>query len=789
MSRNISPVVILVLASALSWMSAPSRAASATRNGEPKVPIKARSFELRQIRLLDGPFNDAMQRDRKYLHALESDRLLHEFRAAAGLPAPGEPMGGWELKEVRGHSMGHYLSACAMIYASCGDERLKAKADAIVSELAKCQAALGTSGYLGAFPESFIERAETVQRVWAPYYVLHKIMAGMFDMYTHCGNRQALEVLEGMARWCKSRCDRLSDEQMQRMLDTTEQGGMNEVLANLYGVTGNPDHLALAQRFNQESYNRPLAAGRDELKGLHVNSFIPNIIGTARQYELAGKRPDHDIAHFFWHQVVGHRCYSTGGTSNLEHWRTDPDHLATELSPDSQESCCTYNMLKLTRHLFSWYARAEYADYYERALFNSILSTQDPETGMMMYFVALNPGHWKVYNTPRDSFWCCTGTGMENHAKYGESIYFHDDRGVFVNLFIASELDWPEKGIRLSQETDFPVEEGTTLVVKCERPVELALRIRIPYWATKGVTVTVNGQKQPTSAKPASYVTLDRTWRDGDRVQVSMPMSLWLDPMPDDSTLATVMYGPLVLAGELGTEKLTPDMFYLKGQRDQSDGPGISVPMFVIKDRDPATWIERIEGRPLAFRTAGVGRPNDVTLVPYHMLFGQRYSVYWRVVGKDSPEHVKILAEKEAERRLAARRIDVVLIGNRASEQSHGFEGKKTQTGPHLGRRWRHATDGGFFSYSLAVSPDEPTTLRCTYWGSDSGRRTFDILIDGRKIATQTLNRGKPGEFLDVEYKLPVDLTRAKSKVTVRFQAHPGNMAGGLFGVTTLKGQ
>ena len=787
MSRNIAPLTILAIVAVLNGIGVHSPAAGPTNKVEPKAPLKALAFELKQVRLLDGPFNDAMQRDLAYLHALESDRLLHEFRIAAGLPAPGEPMGGWEVKEVRGHSMGHYLSACAMMYAACGDEKIKAKADAIVAELAKCQEALGTSGYLSAFPESFIERAETVQRVWAPYYVLHKIMAGMFDMYTHCDNRQAMEVLEGMARWCKSRCDKLSDEQMQRMLDTTEQGGMNEVLANLYGVTGDPDHLALARRFNQDLYNRPLAAGRDELKGQHVNSFIPNMIGTARQYELGGEQRDHDIAHFFWHQVVGHRCYSTGGTSNLEHWRTDPDHLATELSPDSQESCCTYNMLKLTRHLFSWYARAEYADYYERALFNSILSTQDPETGMMMYFVALNPGHWKVYNTPRDSFWCCTGTGMENHAKYADSIYFHDDRGVFVNLFIASELNWPEKGIRLRQETDFPVEEGTSLVVKCARPTDLALRIRVPYWATQGITLKVNGEKQPTSAKPASYVTVDRTWRDGDRVEVSMPMSLWLEPMPDDSTLATVMYGPLVLAGELGTEKLTPEMFYLKGQRDQSDGPGIDVPMFVIKDKNPAAWIERIDNRPLAFRTKGVGRPDDVTLVPYHMLFGQRYSVYWRVVGENSPELAEILAQEEAERRLAARRIDTVSIGNRPSEEAHAFEGEKTRSGSHLGRGWRDSTDGGFFSYSLAVLPDQPAILRLTYWGSDSGRRTFDILVDGEKIATQTLNRDKPNEFFDVDHKLPVELTRGKSKVTVKFQGHPGNMTGGVFGLSMLK--
>ena len=430
--------------------------------------LKARAFALQDVRLLDGPFKQAMERDRQYLLSLDADRLLHMFRVTAGLPAPGKAYGGWEGSEVRGHTMGHYLSACSLTYASTGDERLKARVDAIVAELAKCQKALGDRGYLSAYPESFIDRVEARQQVWAPYYTLHKIMAGLLDAHVHCGNRQALEVLEGMARWCKDRCDKLSEEQMQQMLNATEQGGMNDVLAGLYAVTGNPDHLALSRRFVERAYNDPLAAGRDQLKGQHVNSFIPNMIGTARQYEVAGNPQDRKIAEFFWHQVVGHRCYCTGGTSNDEHWRTDPDQLAMELGDHTQETCCTYNLLKLTRHLFSWEPRAEYMDYYEQALVNSILSTQDPKTGMMMYFVTLAPGRWKYFNTPADSFWCCTGTGMENHAKYGDTIYYHDDDGVFVNLFIASELNWVDKGVRIRQETRFPDESATSLTIRTE---------------------------------------------------------------------------------------------------------------------------------------------------------------------------------------------------------------------------------------------------------------------------------------------------------------------------------
>jgi DUF1680 family protein len=762
-----------------------------------RVALRAKPFPLNQVRLLPGPFADAMERDRRYLHELEADRLLHPFRENAGLPAPGEPMGGWERLEVRGHTLGHYLSACAMMVASTGDEKLKAKADRIVAELAKCQQALGPSGYLSGFPESFIERAEARKPVWAPYYTLHKIMAGLLDMHVHCQNQQALEVVEKMAAWCKSRCDKLSDDQMQQMLNRTEQGGMNDVLASLYAVTGNPDHLALSRRFVQNTYNDPLAEGRDELKGQHVNSFVPNMIGTARQYEMTGDQRDHDVAHFFWHQVTGKRCYSTGGTSNYEHWRTDPDVLSTELSPESQESCCTYNMLKLTRHLFTWDPQPVYADYYERALVNSILSTQDPETGMMMYHVALNPGHWKIYNTPRDSFWCCTGTGIENHARYGEAIYFHDDEGLYVNLFIPSALNWSEKGLRIEQQTKFPESDRTLLVFHCDQPVELTLRIRCPYWTTSDVEIhhsVKGGPTEPLLRDDAplpipglGYFSFRRRWQEGEQVEIRMPMRLHLERMPDDPTLATIMYGPLVLAGELGTEKLTPEMFYAEGQRDYSSGPSIEVPMLVVPDDDPGAWIEPLPDRPLTFRTVGAGRPNDVTLIPYHMLFGQRYSVYWRIVRDGSPEHRRIVAEQEARRARLARTVDAVQIGVRTSEQEHGFRGESTQSGFHRGRSWRHATDGGSFSYELAVAPDVPMILCCTYWGSDVGARTFDVLIDGQRIATQTLNRNKPDEFFEVEHPIPAELIRGKKKVTVKFQGHPGNIAGGVFGCEMLR--
>jgi DUF1680 family protein len=531
----------------------------------PSRTPRCSAFDLRQVRLLDGPFKRAMELDRKYLYDLDSDRLLHMFRVTAGLPSSAEPLGGWEKRELRGHTMGHYLTACALMYSSTGDEKLKAKADAIVAELAKCQKAFG-NGYLSAYPEEGIKKV--IYRTgpyWAPWYTLHKIYAGLIDMYTHCGNEQALKVAEGMAAWAKSHLDNLNDEQTQQMLKV-EFGGMNEVLCNLYAVTKNPEHLALARRFDHKAVFEPLAHFQDKLTGLHVNTQVPKIVGAAREFELTGEPYYYNIATFFWDQVADARSYCTGGTSNHEYWRSEPYKLAKELSPATQETCATYNMLKLTRHLFCWNPDVRYADYYERALFNGILSTQDPDTGMMMYFVPLASGYWKTFNTPNDSFWCCTGTGLENHAKYSDSIYFHDDKGVFVNLFIASELEWEEKGVRIRQETNFPEEDSTALIIKTKGDTEFVLRIRVPYWATKGLMVSINGRPRRVPRKPGSYLTLERTWKDGDRVVVEMPMGLHLFPMPDDPMLAAVMYGPLVLAGELGTEGLDPKTQYAELQ-------------------------------------------------------------------------------------------------------------------------------------------------------------------------------------------------------------------------------
>ncbi len=781
-------LAVLLLAAAL---SAPG-AAAADRPSHAKptvVPLRAQPFPLQEVRLLDGPFRAAMERDAKYLLELEPDRLLHTFRLNAGLPSSAKPLGHWEdpKGELRGHFVGHYLSACALMHASTGDPRFQERAALMARELARCQAALGASGYLSAFPESFIDRVETTGRVWAPYYTLHKILAGLLDVHAHCGNAQALEVARRLGDWVAARNERLSDDQLQKMLDV-EHGGINEAMANLYARTGDEKHLRAARRLCHKKVLDPLAVRQDRLAGLHANTQFPKVIGVARLYELTGEERGRAIAEFFWDRVVNHHSYVIGGNSDHEHFGP-PDQLARRVSPWTAETCNTHNMLKLTRHIFAWKVAAAPADYFERALYNQILATQDPRTGMMGYHVPLHGAWFMPYNTPEDSFWCCTGTGVESHAKYGDSIYWRDEAGLYVNLYIASELVWRERGITLRQQTRYPEEETTRFELTCAQPARMTLRLRHPGWAQRGCEARVNGKPFAHDTKPGSYLAIDREWKSGDRVELRLPMSLRLEAMPDDPNRVAICYGPCVLAGALGGEGIVPPMPYAKGQSDFFNGKTAPpAPMLLAQGRPVAEWVEAIPGKPLTFRTRNVGKPEDVTLVAFHTLPPQRYSIYWDLL---TPEQWRArqaaeAAQAQRERDLGARTVDAVRVGEFEPERAHNFQSERSNSGTFNGRLWRDTREG-WFSYELKVAPETPLALRCAYWGSDGGNRVFDILVDGEKLATQRLEQNKPGEFFEVEYPIPARLTAGKARVTVRFQAHPQCMAGGLFGLRTVK--
>lgn len=590
---------------------------------------KTQPFELQQVKLLDGPFLKALELNKKYLQSLDLDRQLHTFRLVAGLPSTAKPLGGWESPEHggRGEFFGHSLSARALLYAATKDEQLKKDLDYLVAELAKCQQAIGTSGYLHAEPESVFDQLETGGHVEGIYYTVHKLMAGLLDVYHYCGNQQALEVAKKLGNWVNMRASRLTPEHWQKILDV-EFGGINESLYNLYAVTKDPVYLEAARRFDHEKIYAPLAEKHDALKGLHANTTIPKIIGAARAYEITGNERMHTIADYFWNEVVDHRCYATGGTSNGEKWNDDPDKLAGQLSNWTQECCCTYNMLKLARLIFGWTADVRAADYYERALYNGILGTQNPETGLTQYHLALAGGYYKTFATPMDSFWCCTGTGVESFAKFGDSIYFHNADTLWVNLFIASELNWKEKGMTVRQLTKFPEEASTALEFDVKVPVDLAVKIRVPYWTTKGITAKINGQPRAVEAQPGSYAEINRTWEKGDRLEIEIPMSLHLHAMPDDKNVAAIMYGPLVLAGCL--RDMTPAE--INNHNTAPGDPPVEVPAFSVNMHDLDSWIKPIAGKPLEFRVEG--QKTEMTLIPINALFGKHYAIYWKFMAK-----------------------------------------------------------------------------------------------------------------------------------------------------------
>jgi uncharacterized protein len=604
--------------------------------GLPSEPT-IRPFDLHRVRLRAGPQRTALDANRNFMMGLDPDRLLHVFRVNAGLPSNAAPLGGWEapVNELRGHFVGHYLSACALFGAQTGDTAVTARGAQMVAELAKCQAALG-NGYLSAFPTEFFDRLRKNGRVWAPFYTYHKIMAGLLDSYTLSGNTQALEMVKGMAGWTKQWTDGLDDAQMQKVLER-EFGGMNAVLYDLADVTGDNSYATLAHRFDHERVLAPLAAGRDELKGVHGNTTIPKIIGVARRYDLTGEARSRDIARFFWSDVTSQRCFATGGTTNDESWNLEPGRLAKDIGAYTQESCVSYNMLKLTRQLFTWEPDPAYADYYERTYFNGILPTQHPADGEKAYYTPIASGYWKLFGAPLQGFWCCHGSGVESFSKLADSVYFHDDAGVYVNLFVPSEVEWREKGVRITQDTAFPASDRITLRVQCDTPTRMALRVRVPYWATKGGTASLNGRPAAKVTAPTTWYVVDRTWGKNDTLELTLPMSLHVHPMPDDPSVQAIMYGPLVLVGKLGTEGLTPDNLRApptpprevpeyKNQKTMVIPPA---PTFVARSDDLSSWIRPVAGKPLEFRTAG--QATDVTLVPLYTLFDERYAIYWKV--------------------------------------------------------------------------------------------------------------------------------------------------------------
>lgn len=601
-----------------------------------QIPLKASCFDLKDVRLQNGPFKENMDRESKWLLSLTTEQLLYTFRLYAGIGArtPRNVLGGWEAYnvELRGHTTGHVMSGLALMYASTGNNIFKQKGDSLVAGLAEVQKAINRNGYLSAFPENLIDRVIEGKPVWAPWYTLHKIFAGLEDMYLYAGNDQALEIAKRMANWAYQKLSPLSDEQLT-VMQKNEFGGVAETFYNLYSITGNVNDLKLAEMFYHHEIFDPLIDGKDELNGKHGNTFVPKITAEARAFELTGNERDKNIAHNFWDIIVNDHTFVTGGNDDREHF-FEPNHQSEHLTGHTSETCNVYNMLKLTRHLFTWTADEKYAAFYEQALYNHILGSQDPQTSMVCYFMPLEPGAFKLYSTETNSFWCCVGSGFENHAKYGEGIYYHDGKGVFVNLFIPSTLNWDEKGIKLVQETKFPAEPTTRLTIQCDQVVEMPLYLRYPAWSTKGMSVKVNGKNVKISGTPGSYITLTRKWNNGDRVEITYSMQLQVVPTPDKPEIAAITYGPIVLAGPSGTEgMLAPVPFSNPTVHNDYYRYDFKVPATLNKilKADPGNIgkdILPVLGVNLKFKS----QKDEIILEPLYQIHRQRYVVYWNLI-------------------------------------------------------------------------------------------------------------------------------------------------------------
>lgn len=745
---------------------------------KPVVPVKAYSFHLQDVQLLDGPFRTAMEADVRYLRLIEPDRLLADFREHAGLKAKGARYGGWENSGLAGHSLGHYLSACAMHYAVTNDKTFLDKVNYIVAELAEVQPK--RNGYVGAIPKedsvwAEVEKGNIRSRgfdlngAWSPWYTVHKIMAGLLDAYLYCDNKQALTVEKGIADWTAHIIRNLPDSSLQRML-FCEYGGMNDVLVNTFALTGEKKYLDLSYKFHDKRILDSLAMQKDILPGKHSNTQIPKVIGCIRRYELTASEKDKTIAGFFWKTVVDDHTYAPGGNSNYE-YLGPAGKLSETLTDNTMETCNTYNMLKLTRHLFALQPSANLMDYYERALYNHILSSQNHSNGMMCYFVPLRMGTQKEFSDSFNTFTCCVGSGMENHVKYGESIYFQGvDGSLYVNLFIASTLNWKEKGVVIEQQTRLPESDWVRFVIKANRPVSFPLRIRNPYWSKQNIWVAVNGKVQ-TNVRPDAdgYFTIKRTWKTGDAVTFKPGLQLHTQAMPDNPNRLAVLYGPLVLAGVFGNKE--PD-------------PVTGIPVLVSPDPNPAQWLKADKNQPLVFHSVHTGQPQDVKLIPFNQVQKEFYSVYWDLFTPQGwAEQQKVYeAERKRKHEIEMKTVDLLRLGEMQPERDHEFAGEKVNTGEEHTRKFRVAYPDGYFSFNLKVDGEKANTLLCMYWGMDNRGRTFDILVDDAKIATEDLNKYKASKFYEITYPIPTGVTKGKDKVKVTFKPAAHNMAGPVYG-------
>ena len=775
MSRFVLLVMVLCLFAPLTqadWIDGKMPVKQANAVAPSAVPAP-----LENVRLTPSVFADVQNLERAYLRSLEPDRFLVRFRSEAGLPPkPGTQVyGGWEkTTPLAGHSFGHFLTAASKMYAATGDEQLKASVDKSVEGLAQIQNAFGADprweGYVAAIPngKDLFEKTaagdvDLMGKSWiVPFYTQHKILAGLLDAYRYCGSELALDVAKKHVDWMIRFFDPLSPEQFERML-RTEFGGVQTPILELYSITGEKKYLDFGMRFEHKAMVSGWKAQVDNLPGIHANTQIPKAQGCAKAYEITGDKTEQTAADFFWNTVVKHHTYVTGGNSSREHF--GPEDKLNNRFDNPTETCNTYNMLKLTEHLFSWNPNEPlYMDYYERALYNHILGAINHhaspadwfQSGLTCYFIHFKPGDARFYEAPYDAFTCCFGTGMENPGKYGCAIYWKspDNKTLYVNLFIPSVLTWEEQGVTAEIKTDYPASGKVEIAFTAQKDAQFDCKVRIPSWTDKSGFETF-----PVALKAG----------ESKSVTVDFPMTLRTESMPDNPKRVAIFYGPALLTADLGDRAQTP-----------------IVPALISSSNDPADWLEQSSDKALLFTAKpGAFTSDALTFVPFYDLHERRNCIFF---DRMTPEQVQAIREEaqrreQAEKELKARTLDYVAPGEMQSERDHNVQSANSEVGTHNGRKYRHA--GGWFSYDVAVDPTVQNEIQLDFWGGDV--RKFTVELDGKEIATIQLNNDKPGQFFTRSFDVPKDLTAGKTKATLKFVASSRSLAGGVFGVRVLK--
>lgn len=762
-------------------------------------------FPLSDVKLLDGPFKKARDLNLEVLLKYDVDRLLAPYRKEAGLQAKAKSYPNWD--GLDGHVGGHYLSAMAMNYAATGNAECKKRMDYMISELKACQDANAENnpvwgvGYVGGVPNSAdlwskIKEGNisVIWNAWAPWYNIHKMYAGLRDAWLYGSSEEAKNMFLKFCDWGIDLTGKLSDAKMEEMLGN-EHGGMNEMYADAYQMTHNEKYLTAAKRFSHKAFLDPLSQGKDVLDNTHANTQIPKFIGFERIAELNHDEKYHKAGSFFWETVTANRSLAFGGNSRREHFPSVTSCIDFVHVNDGPESCNSYNMLKLTEDMFRSNPSAQYVDYYERTVFNHILSTQHPEHGGYVYFTSARPRHYRVYSAPNEAMWCCVGTGMENHGKYNQFIYTHSKDSLYVNLFIASELNWKEKGLKIKQETIFPFEEQTQFTIT-EGSGNFNLKLRYPAWVSKGaLKISVNGKDFPFSVLPSNYINIDRKWKKGDQVKVLLPMHNSIERMPNVPEYIAFMHGPILLGAKTGTEDLK-GLIADDGRWSQYAGgeylPVDKAPVLVSDDiENIANKLVPVKGKPLNFTLdVKMVNPMALTLEPFYQIHDSRYMIYWLALTNSGYKaYTDSLTKIEtAKLELQKRTIDYVMPGEQQPETDHAMQTEKSSKGNNMNEFFREARDGGYFSYDLATNSEINLNLFVRYWGAEWGSRKFDIYIDDEKLVSEdNTNRWNLSQFQNIVYSIPDSMVKGKSNIRVKFKAASGSTAGAVYIVRLIR--